>query len=253
MLLSTSTWFVWNQQQTSTVAPAPPAEVAAEAPPPPEPLPPPNLLALLHDAAAVPDPDGAYAQLFSLWNARYVAGTDDACVQAGQQGLECLDESGGLEALRRYNRPAMLQLTDDAGAMHQVVVTHLGQSTAQLLLGEEEHEVPLSELEPRWNGNFLLLWKPSRTEPRELSLGMSGEPVRNLRLRLMRALGIEPEQVAPEEILSNDFDESLQLLVLEFQRTNGLAQDGVAGSRTRALLDTQLADADTPLLSLVIK
>jgi murein L,D-transpeptidase YcbB/YkuD len=84
-------------------------------------------------------------------------------------------------------------------------------------------------------------------------MGMSGEPVQNLRLRLMRAMGIEPEQVTPGEILSNDFDESLQRLVLEFQRSNGLVQDGVAGSRTRALLDTQLADADTPLLSQVIK
>jgi len=255
ILLSATTWFVWNQQQTTVVA-APPAEVAAEALPeaPPAPPPaPPDLPALLHDATAVTDQDGAYKQLFALWNAGYVAGSDEACAQAVQQGLECLEESGGLEALRRYNRPALLQVADDTGTLHQVVLTHLGQDSAQLLLGDAGHEVPINELEPRWNGNFLLLWKPSRGEPRELSMGMSGEPVQNLRLRLMRAMGIEPEQVTPGEILSNDFDESLQRLVLEFQRTNGLVQDGVAGSRTRALLDTQLADADTPLLSLVIK
>jgi len=49
------------------------------------------------------------------------------------------------------------------------------------------------------------------------------------------------------------FDESLRQLVMEFQRTNGLVEDGVAGSQTRALLDAQLAAADTPLLSLVIR
>jgi general secretion pathway protein A len=254
VLLSTATWFVWNRQQTSVAAP-PTAALAEVTPvPPPAPAPtPPDLLTLLHDTAAMTDLDDAYARLFSLWNARYVAGAGDACIQAEQQGLECLDESGGLDVLRRYNRPAMLTLADEAGATHQAVISRLSQDAAHLVLGDTAQDVALAELDPLWNGNFLLLWKPSRPEPRELSLGMSGEPVQNLRLRLMRAMGIEPEQVPPEQILTDYFDDSLQLLVLEFQRTHGLVQDGVAGARTRALLDTQLAAADTPLLSLVIK
>ncbi len=251
LLLTTTTWIVWNQQQTAAVVP-PVAEVVAPAPAPPPPAPP-DLLPLLHDAAASLDADGAYARLFALWNASYVADSADACTQAAQQGLECLSESGGLEVLRRYNRPAVLALADEAGATYQVVVAHLGPETAHLLLGDAGHEVPLAELEPRWSGDFVLLWKPAQSEPRNLSLGMSGEAVRNLRLQLHQALGYALDAVATDESASGYFDESLQQLVLEFQRSNGLMEDGVAGSRTQALLDARLAKADTPLLSLVIK
>jgi general secretion pathway protein A len=203
--------------------------------------------------ASAADADSAYRQLFALWSAPFVAGSEEACLQAANAGLECLHETGGLDALRRYNRPALLGLADDDGALHQAVVTALWDSSAQLLLGDAGHEVPLAELEPRWNGEFLLLWKPSLDGPGNLSLGMSGEPVQHLRLQLMRAMGIDPEAVPPAEILSTYFDASLQLLVLEFQREHGLVQDGVAGSRTRALLDAELADSGTPLLSMVIR
>ena len=251
LLLATTTWFVWNKQQATASAP-PVAEAADPAPAPPAPPPPPDLPTLLKDPATT-DMDAAHARLFSQWNASYVAGSGDACAQARQLGLDCLSESGGVEALRRYNRPALLALTDEQGATHQAVVTHLGEDTAHLLLGNAAHEVPLVQIEPRWNGEFTLLWKPARPEPRELSLGKSGEAVQELRLRLMQAMGIEPEQVPPEEIMSSYFDDSLQLLVMEFQRNHGLVQDGVAGSRTQALLDTQLAAPDTPQLSLVIR
>jgi general secretion pathway protein A len=254
VLLATTTWFVWNQQR-QPAAPAPPAAQAAVAhPPAPAPAPArPELLTLLHDAVGTTDPDDAYMRLFSLWNARYVAGSGDACLQAQMQGLECLSESGGLEALRRFNRPALLALTDDADVTHQAVVTHLGPDTAHLVLGAAEHEVPLAELEPRWSGDFQLLWKPPPSEPRSLSLGMSGEPVRNLRLRLQQAMGISLDAVSPAAATSDYFDATLQQLVLQFQAGNGLVEDGIAGSHTQALLDTRLAAADTPLLALVIK
>jgi general secretion pathway protein A len=255
LLLTTTTWFVWHRQQ-ATAAP-PEAQVMAEAPAPapspaPAPAPPPDLSASLR-ASTTTDTDSAYRQLFALWSAPYVAGSEEACLQAANAGLACLQETGGLDALRRYNRPALLALADDDGAMHQAVITALGDSSAQLQLGDTAHEVSLAEFEPHWNGEFLMLWRPTLDGPGNLSLGMSGEPVQHLRLRLMRAMGIEPEQVPPAEILSTDFDASLQWLVLEFQREHGLVQDGVAGSRTRALLDSQLADSGTPLLSMVIR
>ena len=102
-----------RRRPQSGIAPRTAAAPAAAAP---------DLATLLRGAAAVTDLDGAYSRLFALWSARYVAGSEDACSQALRQGLECLNETGGLEILRRFNRPAMLPLEDDTGAVHQAVV-----------------------------------------------------------------------------------------------------------------------------------
>ena len=110
----------------------------------------------------------------------------------------------------------------------------------------DRHEVPLAELQARWNGEFQMLWRPPQLDTRSLSLGMSGDPVRELRTRLMQWAGLPAGAVQ-----SDIFDESLRELVIQFQRRAGLTADGVAGTRTQAMLDAALAAADSPLLSAV--
>jgi general secretion pathway protein A len=256
--LAVTTWLVWSLQARQTGTPPKPAAAIAPATPPADatatevntgatPAAPPELSKLLHGAAAVTDLDGAYARLFALWGARYVAGSEDACSQALRQGLECLDEEGGLAALRRFNRPAILGLQDDSGAVHQTVIARLAPTTARLLVGDAGYDVPLVQVEPRWSGDFLLLWKPPQLDARSLAPGARGAPVAALRQRLTQWAGLPPEK-APSEL----YDDSLRNLVMQFQRRNALPADGVAGTRTQALLDAQLASTDTPLLSAVI-
>ncbi len=229
------------------VAPAPAVTPAVLTVPAPVVVAPkPELSTILRDAAAVTDLDGAYARLFSLWSAHYVAGSEDACSQALRQGLECLHEAGGIANLRRFNRPAILPLEDHTGAVHQVIVSALETERARVLVGDATHEVPLLELQELWRGDFLLLWKPPQLEDRNLSLGSEGEPVHALRQRLRQWAGLPPDTASPDE-----FDESLQSLVLQFQRRNGLATDGVAGTRTQALLDAAFPSTGTPLLNAV--
>jgi general secretion pathway protein A len=250
-------WSLYTRQDTPAAsaahpAPAPTPGPAAQAPPsatsPPVTTPAApaavDLAAVLRGSAAVTDLDGAYARLFALWSARYVAGSEDACSQALRQSLECLNESGGIDSLRRYNRPAILPLEDDTGAVHQAVVSHLTATGAQLLIGAVTHEVALPDLLQRWNGEFLLLWKPPQLDTRSLSMGMRGNPVKMLRARLRQWAGLEQETTSLDV-----FDDSLQQLVIQFQRRNNLTADGVAGTQTQALLDAALASTDTPLLS----
>ena len=221
---------------------SPPAAVPAAAQPSTPALP--DFAALLRGSAAVTDLDGAYGRLFALWSARYVAGSEDACSQALRQGLECLNETGGTEVLRRYNRPALLALEDDTGAVHQCIVVKLQGARAQLLIGGANHEVAVPDLEARWNGDFQILWRPPQLDTRSLNLGAQGEPVRVLRQRLRQWAG-QPPEADPSDI----FDESLRGLVVQFQRRTGLTADGIAGTRTQALLDAALASKDSPLLS----
>ncbi|MEO6187167.1 MAG: AAA family ATPase [Steroidobacteraceae bacterium] len=253
VLVAGATALAWSLHDAAPAAvaaanvAAPGASAAAPAvPPAPAPAPPaaPELATILRGAAAVTDLDGAYARLFSLWSARYVAGSEDACSQALRQGLECLNEDGGLDMLRRFNRPAILALEDNSGAVHQVVVAALRADRARVMIGEAAHEVLVTQLQELWNGEFLLLWKPPQLDTRSLSMGARGEPVQTLRRRLRQWAGLAPDTAALDL-----YDQTLQSLVIQFQRRNGLAADGVAGARTQALLDAALSPTDTPLLS----
>jgi general secretion pathway protein A len=190
--------------------------------------------------------DGAWSRLFGLWGAHYAAGSEAACSQALRQGLECLEESGGLDALQRYNRPAILSLEDESGTMHQAVLTQLlDADRARVMIGEAAHELPLAQITARWNGDFLLLWKPPQLDTRNLAVGAWGEPVRNLRMRLNAWAGIADDlQPTPDY-----FDEELRELVMRFQANHGIVVDGIAGVRTQALLDSAVAGEGTPLLS----
>jgi general secretion pathway protein A len=255
-LLTAATLLAWSLHRPAGPAPVAAPQVVAAPPITPAPAPAeaaaaaaaaPALASILRGAAAVTDLDGAYSRLFKLWSARYVAGSEDACSQALRQGLECLNQTGGLAILRRFNRPAILPLEDDSGAIHQTVVSGLGPETARLQIGDVTHEVTLDALQERWNGDFLLLWKPPQLDTRSLMIGMQGEPVRALRQRLRQWAGLAPEPAA-----ADIFDEPLQSMVIQFQRRNGLAADGVAGTQTQALLDAALSSTDTPLLSAVV-
>ncbi|HWL63258.1 MAG TPA: AAA family ATPase [Steroidobacteraceae bacterium] len=256
-MLGAGTWAVWKQQQSGSPAvaaqiAAAPAEEAAVAPAAPEappvapPAAPPTVAQLLQQEAGTAGEDSAWSQLFGLWGAQFTPGAAPPCTQALRQSLECLEERGGLDALRRYNRPALLSLNDDDGVAHQAVLAQLlDEERARLMLGDGAWEVNLADLQARWNGNFQLLWKPSHLDTRNLSLGTWGEPVLNLRARLNAWAGVTVETVADPEY----FDEALQDLVMRFQSSNDLVVDGIAGVRTQALLDAAVADAGTPLLS----
>jgi general secretion pathway protein A len=245
LVLGTASFTAWRhlQQPAPVVAevPAGPAPDPA-LPPKPEPPPaPPTLAQLLQQHAAATGIDGAWTRLFGLWNAQYTAGPEAACAQALRQGLECLEEFGGIESLRRFNRPAIVSIADASGAMHQAVLAQLPTSdTARLMVGDAAYDVAISELDPLWNGAFLLLWKPSQLDTRNLSAGMWGEPVRNLRLRLYGWAGVAPDQSASPP---DYFDEELQELVMRFQANMAPSlADEVIGRRLAATADSILGE-----------
>jgi len=188
-------------------------------------------------------PDDAWWRLLQLWQARYVSSGEDACTQALRQGLECLAQRGSFATLRGYNRPALLTLRSGAQT-HTVVMTRLDDSNAQLLLGQGTLTVPLAALQALWSGDFVLLWKPGSLDTRPLSLGMRGEPVRQLRARLARWQG-EPVDKGG----SASYDEPLQARVRQFQQRNGLPVDGIAGLQTQAMLEAALPQPGTPVLT----
>jgi len=189
------------------------------------------------------DTDTAFTQLLGLWQAKYSPGKIDGCSQALAQGLRCLMQRGSLAQLRMLNRPAILMLSDQAGTPSQVVLRALRDDSAQLQIGSQSVTISIAELTRFWFGDFVLLWRPGARDVRDLSAGMRGAPVRQLREQLNRWSG-----AGSNASTSDAYDGSLVQLVEQFQRANRLAVDGIAGIETQVALDAVLATPDSPLL-----
>jgi general secretion pathway protein A len=189
------------------------------------------------------DADTAFARLFTLWSGSFRSGAAGACVQAKQQGLECLVQRGSWGALRALNRPAILALTDDQGFEHQVVVTELEDEVAAIDIGDVRQRVSVADLSKYWYGDFVALWRPQVSRARQLSAGMRGNDVRWLRSSLEKVKGIEPTRATGDV-----YDDQLVRLVEDFQRAHRLSVDGIAGVQTQIALDSALRDPATPFL-----
>jgi general secretion pathway protein A len=222
------------------VAVHPPAAPALVAPPQPKLA---SVNALLQANEASTTDAAAFRRLLALWGTA-LADDRDPCGQAAKAGLACLDQRGSWNQVKILNRPAILTLTDDRGQRHRVVLSRLDDKTATLDLGEQNQKVSLDDLSRDWFGEFTVVWKPKTSRTRLLSLGMRGDEVRWLR-RSLNALG----GVASDPEHADVYDQELAIAVQNFQREHRLNVDGIAGLQTQVVLDTALADPNSPLLS----
>jgi general secretion pathway protein A len=214
--------------------PAPPAVPAAAAP---------SINSLL---AADPGGSGdaeAFRRLFALWGTT-LFNDKDPCGEAKKSGLACFEQRGSWAEVRMLNRPAILTLIDDQGLQHRVLLTGLDEQAATLAFGDQSERIPLAELSKLWYGEFTVVWKPKTRRTRELSVGMSGEEVRWLRRSLNT---LHPSAAPPAS--SDLYDTGLATAVQNFQREHRLNANGIAGIQTQVVLETALADPDTPLLA----
>jgi general secretion pathway protein A len=212
---------------------------------PEQPAPPPTLAALVADPQFAMDPEHAIGTLLSLWGGRYDAARGDACAQAAQHGLQCLNmQRGTLSELRRLNWPAILTLVDDHGMQRDVVVASLDASAAEVIANGKTFELPLVELSYYWYGDHILLWRPAISPPRDLIPGMDDPGVLWLRETLARIRGEDPPTSA-----SSLYDAALESRVREYQREHKLTVDGIVGARTQIAMIADLKIPGTPLLA----
>lgn len=247
-------WQYWRHQSpvlsatraiknaATNVTPGAAPSTAAAVPPP---APAPKLAsvnALLQANGASTTDAGAFRRLLALWGTA-LADDRDPCGQAAKAGLACLDQRGSWAQVRTLNRPAILTLTDTSGQRHRVVLSSLDDKTATLNLGEHNEKVAIDDLSKDWFGEFTVVWKPKTSHTRLLSLGMQGDEVRWLRRSLNALAGGSSD---PEH--ADVYDEELAIAVQNFQREHRLNVDGIAGVQTQVVLDTALADPNSPVL-----
>ena len=116
-------------------------------------------------------------------------------------------------------------------ALRYALLTALEGDDPVLRLAGEENRVPLKELLARWDGHFVLIWRPPAPSATLLARGAASPEVAWVEER------ISADPTADEALrVTGVYDEALEEAVRRFQRRNGLAEDGIAGPRTLVML-----------------
>jgi len=190
---------------------------------------------------AAPDRDGVLRQLAALWGEHLPGG--DACQAAARAGLRCLQSRGGVAELRVLDRPAMLILRGkDGGAEQLALLSGVQGESASVQIDGKPASMTVAELAQRGDGDFVTFWRAPRNWRDEVPLGARGPDVDWLAARLAQLHGMP----APAGNLPLDTD--MQRLLREFQLSQNLKADGLAGPKTFMRL-MQLGDNTEPRLS----
>lgn len=202
---------------------------------------------LLSDENCNNGTETAVNNLFNLWGITYLPETDrTACEIANSAGLSCIQSQGTWNNLRRYNRPAIIELQNSKGHWQHLLIRELKDNSILLSCGEKTATITLSEVDKHWYGEYLIFWKPPRKRMR-FERGNRGQDVLQFRNQIKAALKINDTNN------SNIFDATLEKQVIAFQQQHSLKPDGVAGKETIILLNTHTNGSGIPLLATTTK
>lgn len=188
----------------------------------------------------VSDRNAVLRQLAALWGEQLPAG--DACQAAARAGLRCLQSRGGIAELRVLDRPAMLSVRGDAGTQQLALLTGVQGDIASLQIEGQAKTMAVAELAQRSDGSFVTFWRAPRNWRDEVPVGARGPDVDWLAARLAQLHGL------PLPPANLPLDADLQRLLREFQYSQNLKADGLAGPKTFMRL-MQLGDNTEPRLS----
>jgi general secretion pathway protein A len=118
----------------------------------------------------------AWRWLYRLWGIRAGDG-ENGCAQALVHGLDCLRGEGGLEQLRRLNRPGILRVYDSNGAPRWLVLEKLQDRQVTLAAGGARTVVDVDKLAAYDIREFVVLWQPPAQTPGTLAAGMANDGV----------------------------------------------------------------------------
>jgi general secretion pathway protein A len=205
----------------------------------------PTLAQILADPAMRTDAASAFTALYARWGLDQPATKGQQVCDGGRgDGLRCLARTGSWTKVRRYDLPAVLELAPPTQARHYALVTGFGGRTVNLEIGGRSFTVPLSEVDPLWDGMFIVVWRPPALTNVPIAPGMRDKDVEWLRDRLAAADGVADG--ATDRRL---YDSALRERVIGFQRSRVLDPDGLVGEETLAQLIIAANEPGVPRLS----
>jgi general secretion pathway protein A len=182
----------------------------------------------------------AFEALFVHWDRRF-DDSDVPCNVAPGVGLQCLRRHGGWEELTRLNHPAVLEFRDSDDEPYFAALTRYDQDDVELHFGRTTVRLSIGDLAASWPGSFVVLWEMPPGYRGSVALGDDQPAVAWLRRQLAQLLSISLDSPRPSR-----FDDAMDQALREFQRRNGLVDDGIAGPATWIHISGQVADV--PLL-----
>ncbi|MFW5926637.1 MAG: AAA family ATPase [Wenzhouxiangella sp.] len=189
-------------------------------------------LEMLDDARS----ETAWQELAAVWPGLTQDDVERACLDSEVESVACIRLRGNLAYIRTIELPAVLRLTEPAGA--HVLIAGLDGDHVILRHQGQDYRVPARQVERRWLGDFFVAWPDTG---RLLRRGDSGPEVRH-----MKELASQVERPAWTGGIDEDYDDRFRRWIAEFQRAHGLNDDGVIGPATRLFL--RVPHHDAPLL-----
>jgi general secretion pathway protein A len=191
---------------------------------------------------AAPGPltmESALGLLAAKWDVTLAPG--EGCAEAAKRQLRCLQTKGGLDEIRKLDRPVIIKLHDDPVQPAVALLTALDERGATLSGVRGSETVALDALEARFDGSFTTFWRAPRNWRDEVEAGDKGPEVDWLARRLAQMNGArKPRNNQPLA------GETLRYL-RTFQAAQGLKADGVAGPKTFIRLSQPGAQNDPRL------
>ena len=126
---------------------------------------------LLADPGVRADKKSAFASLYARWRLDFDGATALGCERGRAEGLECLFKTGTWAKLRRYNLPAIIELSTPNGERRYATVVALGEDTATLDFGGRRYVLPFSEVDRYWEGPFIVLWRAASVTGSSIATG----------------------------------------------------------------------------------
>jgi general secretion pathway protein A len=205
----------------------------------------PGLGDLLSNPSVQADKLSAFRSLYGSWRVDF-DGSQGAlgCERGRAEGLACVFKTGTWAKLRRYNLPAILELSTASGDRRYATLLSLDRDGATVDVGGRQHAFPLRELDRYWEGAFIMLWNAPELAAMSIAPGTRGKDVEWVRQRLGEIDGTPPPARNRDV-----FDDDLRARVQAFQRSRSLVADGIVGEETLIHLSTALRDARTPRLT----
>jgi general secretion pathway protein A len=168
--------------------------------------------------------DAALIRLAAKWDVQLAEG--EGCAEVVKYNLRCLQTKGGVEEIRKLDRPVIIKLRDGQSLPRNVLLTALDDKKATLLGVRGSETVAPEILDTMFDGTFTTFWRAPRSWREEVTAGDKGPDVDWLARRLAQVNGVKKPR--DNQALAG---ETLRYL-REFQISQGLKADGVAGPRT---------------------
>ncbi len=150
---------------------------------------------------------------------------------------------GNTAGLLHINLPAILQLHVEEGEGRAVLVRRIEGEAAYLrgVIPGETVRTMLDEVESRWTGDAVVVWRDYAGLPRIVDAGDEGPHVE----WLQRALGRTGHYLGAP---SGSFDAQTLSAVRAFQTSSGIAADGRVGPMTKIRIYQELGEHIIPIL-----